>query len=101
MSQMKDLPRPERRPRRLRRNPVIRSLVRETRLTPGQLVLPLFIIGAVTDLLGIASVLLLVAGGVLAMALASALVDRLQPLEAHGPPPEGVSSSVDTPRGLG
>ncbi len=44
MSQMKDLPRPERRPRRLRRNPVIRSLVRETRLTPGQLVLPLFII---------------------------------------------------------
>ncbi len=63
--------------------------------------LPLLIVGAVTDLLGIASVLLLVAGAVVAMAVASALVDRLQPLEVPRPPPEGVSSSVDTPRGLG
>ena len=33
-----------RRPRRLRRNAVIRGLVRETRLTPDRLVLPLFLI---------------------------------------------------------
>ncbi|MBU0618248.1 MAG: porphobilinogen synthase [Planctomycetes bacterium] len=39
-----ELPRPERRPRRLRRNSVIRGLVRETRLTPERFVLPLFII---------------------------------------------------------
>jgi porphobilinogen synthase len=38
------LPRPILRPRRMRRNPVIRGLVRETRLTPEQLVLPLFVI---------------------------------------------------------
>ena len=35
---------PERRPRRLRRNEVVRRLVRETRLTPDRLVLPQFII---------------------------------------------------------
>ena len=39
-----DLPRPWRRPRRTRRNAVIRGLVRETRLTPDHLVLPLFVI---------------------------------------------------------
>ena len=39
-----ELPRPQRRPRRLRRNEVIRRLVRETRLTPDRLVLPLFVI---------------------------------------------------------
>jgi porphobilinogen synthase len=39
-----DLPRPWRRPRRLRKNAVIRGLVRETRLTPDRLVLPLFVI---------------------------------------------------------
>ncbi len=39
-----DLPRPHRRPRRLRTTPTIRSLVRETRLTPDRLVLPLFIL---------------------------------------------------------
>ncbi len=39
-----DLPRPHRRPRRLRRTPVIRNMVRETRLTPDRLVLPLFVI---------------------------------------------------------
>jgi porphobilinogen synthase len=44
MTRATQLPRPERRPRRLRRNPVIRGLVRETRLTPERLVLPLFII---------------------------------------------------------
>ncbi|UCG86642.1 MAG: porphobilinogen synthase [Gemmatimonadota bacterium] len=36
-------PRPLRRPRRLRRTGVIRRLVRETRLTPDRLVLPLFV----------------------------------------------------------
>jgi porphobilinogen synthase len=35
---------PMRRPRRLRQSPTIRALVRETRLTPDRLVLPLFII---------------------------------------------------------
>ena len=35
--------RPLRRPRRLRRNAVIRGLIRETRLTPDRLVLPLFL----------------------------------------------------------
>ena len=44
MGPANDLPRPHRRPRRLRRNPVIRGLVRETRLTPDRLVLPLFVI---------------------------------------------------------
>ncbi len=38
------LPRPERRPRRLRRNAVIRGLVRESQLTPEHLVLPLFVL---------------------------------------------------------
>lgn len=32
-----------RRPRRLRRTPALRALVRETRLSPGQLILPLFV----------------------------------------------------------
>ena len=44
MTTASDLPRPDRRPRRLRRSHVIRSLVRETVLLPQQLVLPLFII---------------------------------------------------------
>jgi porphobilinogen synthase len=39
-----ELLRPCRRPRRLRRSEVIRQLVRETTLTPGRLVLPLFLI---------------------------------------------------------
>jgi porphobilinogen synthase len=39
-----NLPRPRRRPRRLRRSPTIRGLIRETRLTPDRLILPLFII---------------------------------------------------------
>ncbi|MEE9293484.1 MAG: porphobilinogen synthase [Phycisphaerae bacterium] len=39
-----DLPRPLRRPRRLRCNQAIRGMVRETRLTPDRLVLPLFVI---------------------------------------------------------
>jgi porphobilinogen synthase len=34
---------PEYRPRRLRRTPALRALVRETRLAPSQLVLPLFV----------------------------------------------------------
>jgi len=45
MHPLADLPRPWRRPRRLRKNAVIRGLVRETRLTPDRLVLPLFVIG--------------------------------------------------------
>ena len=44
MDSAQELPRPHRRPRRLRRNPAIRGLVRETRLTPDRLVLPLFIV---------------------------------------------------------
>ncbi|MHC4217831.1 MAG: porphobilinogen synthase [Planctomycetota bacterium] len=39
-----DLPRAVRRPRRLRRTAAIRGLVRETELTAGRLVLPLFLI---------------------------------------------------------
>jgi porphobilinogen synthase len=34
----------ERRPRRLRANPALRRLVRETRLDPGQLIAPLFVV---------------------------------------------------------
>ncbi len=41
---MPSLPRPHRRPRRLRRNSTIRAMVRETRLTPDRLVLPLFVL---------------------------------------------------------
>ena len=44
MPTIPELPRPWRRPRRMRRNPVIRGMVRETRLTPDRLVLPLFLI---------------------------------------------------------
>ncbi len=44
MNTIPDLPRPVRRPRRLRRSAAIRGLVRETRLTPDRLVLPLFLI---------------------------------------------------------
>jgi porphobilinogen synthase len=39
------MPFPIHRPRRLRRNEHIRSLVRETRLTPAQFILPLFVCG--------------------------------------------------------
>ncbi len=39
-----DLPRPTRRPRRLRQSPALRGLVRETRLTPDRLVYPVFVI---------------------------------------------------------
>jgi len=39
-----DRHRPARRPRRLRRSEVIRRMVRETRLTPDRLILPLFIV---------------------------------------------------------
>ncbi|KPJ93692.1 MAG: delta-aminolevulinic acid dehydratase [Gemmatimonas sp. SG8_17] len=42
MHSLSELPRPWRRPRRLRRNAVIRGLVRETSLKPSHLVLPLF-----------------------------------------------------------
>ncbi len=45
MSASEDLPRPVRRPRRMRRSDTIRRMVRETRLTPDRLVLPQFIIG--------------------------------------------------------
>jgi porphobilinogen synthase len=38
------LPRPSERPRRLRRTPVLRALVRETTLPPERLVLPLFLV---------------------------------------------------------
>jgi len=38
-----DLPLPSNRPRRLRRSPAIRALVRETRLHPSMLVAPLFV----------------------------------------------------------
>jgi len=44
MSNASDLPRPTRRPRRLRRTSAIRRLVRETALTPDRLVLPLFLV---------------------------------------------------------
>ncbi len=44
MFQTSVLTRPIRRPRRLRRNETIRRLVRETVVTPGQLVLPIFVI---------------------------------------------------------
>src|SRR5512142_100855 len=37
------LPRPVRRPRRMRQTPVLRGLVRETRLTPDRLILPVFV----------------------------------------------------------
>ncbi|UCG33311.1 MAG: porphobilinogen synthase [Phycisphaerales bacterium] len=44
MKHTPELPRPQRRPRRLRRTDAIRRLVRETTLTPDRLVLPLFLI---------------------------------------------------------
>lgn len=34
---------PDYRPRRLRRNPQLRSLIRETRLSPEQLIYPIFV----------------------------------------------------------
>jgi porphobilinogen synthase len=43
MDTVPQLPSPWRRPRRLRRTSIIRGLVRETRLSPDRLVLPLFI----------------------------------------------------------
>ncbi|MBU0716693.1 MAG: porphobilinogen synthase [Planctomycetes bacterium] len=44
MSRISNWPRPNRRPRRLRRTEAIRGLVRETRLTPDRLILPQFIV---------------------------------------------------------
>jgi porphobilinogen synthase len=44
MPDLPELPRPHRRPRRLRRNETIRRLVRETRLTADRLFFPLFIV---------------------------------------------------------
>jgi porphobilinogen synthase len=43
MKRIPELPRPHRRPRRLRRTRIVRALVRETRLTPDRLVLPVFV----------------------------------------------------------
>ena len=44
MNPTADLPKPGRRPRRLRRNAIVRGLVRETRLSTDRLVFPVFII---------------------------------------------------------
>ena len=63
--------------------------------------LPLLIIGVVTDWLGITAVLLLVAAAVLAMALVSARVSRDRPSAPLSAPPEEVSTPVDTSGGLG
>ncbi len=64
--------------------------------------LPLLIIGALTDWTSITAVLLLVAAVVAGMALASALVNRSEALAAaSAAAKEEVPSSVDTPRGLG
>ena len=49
------LPRPVRRPRRLRQSSVLRGLVRETRLTPDRLVLPLFVCEGQNQAIPIAS----------------------------------------------
>src|SRR5262245_26454351 len=38
------MPFPEERPRRLRRTPALRALVRETSLAPGQLIQPIFVV---------------------------------------------------------
>jgi porphobilinogen synthase len=38
------MPFPEERPRRLRRTPALRALVRETRLSPGELIQPVFVV---------------------------------------------------------
>ena len=40
---------PDSRPRRLRRSPLLRQAVRETRLLPEDMVLPLFVADGVTD----------------------------------------------------
>jgi porphobilinogen synthase len=46
---------PERRPRRTRQSPALRSLVRETRLAPAQLILPVFVREGITEPRAIAS----------------------------------------------
>ena len=40
---------PEERPRRLRRTPLLRGLIRESALTPSSLILPLFVSGAISE----------------------------------------------------
>nr|WP_120490956.1 porphobilinogen synthase [Corynebacterium lactis] len=44
-----DLPTPVRRPRRLRTNPVMRSMVAETRLSPKNLILPMFVADGIDE----------------------------------------------------
>jgi len=64
--------------------------------------LPLLVIGIITDLIGIAWVLVFLAAGVAAMAGASALVGRDQSPPRWPPPPrEEVPTSIDTSGGLG
>ena len=46
---------PQQRPRRMRRTPALRALIRETDLAPRQLIAPLFVKEGVTDALAIAS----------------------------------------------
>jgi porphobilinogen synthase len=46
---------PEQRPRRLRRNPAVRSLIRETALVPSDLIAPLFVKEGITEPAPIAS----------------------------------------------
>lgn len=63
--------------------------------------LPLIIIGVVTDLLNVTVVLLLIAAAVSTMALVSVQASRHRPSPPLSAPPEEVSTPVDTSRGLG
>jgi hypothetical protein len=67
--------------------------------------LPLLIIGAVTDLIGVPLVLTLLALGLLVTALASHLVGGremppAEPLWEHEREAAGVADSIDTPQGV-
>ncbi len=63
--------------------------------------LPLLVIGAITDWLKVPIVLLLIAAAVLGMAAASAVVARREEAERRASPqPEETAASIDTPTGV-
>jgi Na+-transporting methylmalonyl-CoA/oxaloacetate decarboxylase beta subunit len=84
--------------------PEMRGRIFATQVVSANFVslLPLLVVGAITDFAGITAVLVGIALFLLLFALVSARVGGLQDgEEASQPAPERVSGSVDTPTGLG
>lgn len=84
--------------------PEMRGRIFATQIVSANFVslLPLLVVGAITDFAGVTAVLLGIAAFLMLLAFASARVGGLSESDQEPPPaPESVSSSVDTPSRLG